>query len=78
VIFSSFPPWHSREAAHACPAAATHLNLGAATVRNLEIFQNLTTGSATGSLMGIMDRTVTPFGRRLLRQWVSQPLLDVG
>jgi DNA mismatch repair protein MutS len=30
-----------------------------------------------GSLLGVLDHTVTPMGRRLLQQWVSKPLLDV-
>ncbi len=34
-------------------------------------------GDTKGSLLGILDKTVTPMGKRLLRQWVSQPLLDV-
>lgn len=27
-----------------------------------------------GTLLSVIDRCVTPFGRRLLRQWVAEPL----
>uniref|UniRef100_A0A8C9ZQK6 MutS homolog 3 (E. coli) n=1 Tax=Sander lucioperca TaxID=283035 RepID=A0A8C9ZQK6_SANLU len=30
----------------------------------------------TGSLLWVLDHTRTPFGRRLMRKWVSQPLTD--
>jgi DNA mismatch repair protein MutS len=50
--------------------------LDAATRRNLELTETLR-GDLKGSLLGALDCTITPMGRRLLRQWVSQPLLDV-
>ncbi|NPA25985.1 MAG: DNA mismatch repair protein MutS, partial [Chloroflexi bacterium] len=40
--------------------------------------ETLRGGKVEGSLLGVLDRTVTPMGRRLLRQWVNQPLLDVA
>ena len=42
---------------------------------NLELFQNLRTGSKRGSLLGIMDHTVTAMGGRKLRTWMQYPLL---
>ncbi len=57
-----------------------HLNefmtLDAATRRNLELTETLR-GSGEGSLLSVLDRTVSPMGKRLMRQWVSKPLLDV-
>ncbi len=50
--------------------------LDAATRRNLELTETLR-GETKGALLGALDTTVTPMGKRLLRQWVSQPLLDV-
>uniref|UniRef100_A0A672MMP6 DNA mismatch repair protein MSH3 n=1 Tax=Sinocyclocheilus grahami TaxID=75366 RepID=A0A672MMP6_SINGR len=38
---------------------------------------NVTTGSVKGSLLWVLDHTQTPFGNRLLRKWVSQPLKSV-
>lgn len=45
--------------------------------RNLELTETLRGGNEDGSLLGVLDRCVTPMGRRLLRQWVSKPLLDI-
>ncbi|KAM9858599.1 DNA mismatch repair protein Msh3 [Aulostomus maculatus] len=50
--------------------------LNAATLRNLEILNNQTDGGLKGSLLWVLDHTRTPFGRRLMRKWVSQPLTD--
>jgi DNA mismatch repair protein MutS len=50
--------------------------LDAPTRRNLELDETLR-GERRGSLLGLLDQTVTPMGRRLIQQWVSQPLLDI-
>jgi DNA mismatch repair protein MutS len=52
--------------------------LDAATRRNLELTETIRTGSVRGSLLGVLDHCVTPMGKRLLRQWVSKPLLDAA
>jgi DNA mismatch repair protein MutS len=57
-------------------STAAFMNLDAATRRNLELLQTIRTGSAQGSLLGVLDATVTAMGGRLLRQWLNQPLLD--
>ena len=49
------------------------MTLDAATRRNLELTETLRSGAVKGSLLGVLDHTVTPMGRRLLRQWVSKP-----
>ncbi len=46
------------------------------TRRNLEILEG-SGGKARGALIGVLDRTRTPMGGRLLRRWLSQPLLDL-
>jgi DNA mismatch repair protein MutS len=48
------------------------------TQRNLELFQNASSGSAEGSLLSVIDLTKTPMGGRLLRKWLGQPLLEVA
>lgn len=53
------------------------MTLDAATRRNLELTETLR-GEDKGSLLSVLDHTVTPMGKRLMRQWVSQPLLDVN
>ncbi len=47
-----------------------------ATQRNLEIFRS-TTGTSEGSLLSIMDRTVTAAGARLLETYLASPTLDL-
>jgi DNA mismatch repair protein MutS len=51
--------------------------LDAATRRNLELTETIRTGSTQGTLLGVLDKTITPMGGRLLRTWLHQPLLDV-
>jgi DNA mismatch repair protein MutS len=52
------------------------MTLDASTRRNLELDETLR-GERKGSLLGTLDLTITPMGKRLIHQWVSQPLLDV-
>jgi DNA mismatch repair protein MutS len=47
------------------------------TRRNLELFETGRSGSTKGSLLWVLDRTRTPMGGRLLRRWISQPLLNI-
>lgn len=54
------------------------MTLDAATRRNLELIETIRTGSSQGSLLGVLDETVTPMGGRLLRTWLLQPLLDAA
>ena len=51
------------------------LVLDAATRRNLEIAESLS-GRPEHCLAGVMDRTVTAMGGRLLRRWLGRPLRD--
>ncbi|RLC29755.1 MAG: DNA mismatch repair protein MutS, partial [Deltaproteobacteria bacterium] len=44
--------------------------------RNLELLQNLRNGSKKGTLLSVLDQTVTSMGGRMLRQWLRYPLLD--
>lgn len=48
-----------------------------ATRRNLELTATIHDGSRKGSLLGVLDRSVTAMGGRKLRQWINQPLVDV-
>ena len=72
------------------PAIAQHLNrvqtyetskfmlLDEYTRLNLELVENLRTRQVEGSLLETLDRTQTPMGARLLRDWLGRPLLDTG
>jgi DNA mismatch repair protein MutS len=46
------------------------------TRRNLELVESLRGVDASGTLLAVLDRTVTPMGARLLRQWLLAPLVD--
>lgn len=59
-------------------AREEYLVLDAVSFRNLEVVANLRNGAAAGSLFAAVDMTVTPMGRRLLRKWLTYPLLDRG
>ncbi|MGB1288280.1 MAG: DNA mismatch repair protein MutS, partial [Aggregatilineales bacterium] len=47
------------------------------TRRNLELTRTIRTGSMQGSLLGVLDSTTTAMGARLLRSWMTQPLLEL-
>ncbi len=47
-----------------------------ATRRNLELTMTLRDKSKKGSLLGVLDRTKTAMGARLLRQYLEQPLVE--
>jgi DNA mismatch repair protein MutS len=51
------------------------LMMDAATIRNLELVQNLT-GGKEHTLSYVMDKTATPMGGRLLNRWMTRPLRD--
>ncbi len=55
-----------------------YMVLDEATRRNLELTATLQDGSKRGSLLGVLDRTVTAMGGRKLRQWINAPLVDGG
>ncbi len=52
------------------------LPLDEMTRRNLELVESMRGGETSGTLLGVLDRTLTPMGSRLLRQWLLAPLVD--
>ena len=53
-----------------------HLVLDRATRRTLEITRSQQDGGRAGTLLSVVDRTATPMGARLLRDWLLEPLVD--
>jgi DNA mismatch repair protein MutS len=51
--------------------------LDATTQRHLELVRNATDGSRAGTVLELLDQTVTAMGGRLLRQWLLEPLLHL-
>ena len=56
--------------------AQQHLVLDRVTRRTLEIVRNQQDGGREGTLLAILDRTGTPMGARLLRDWLLEPLVE--
>jgi DNA mismatch repair protein MutS len=52
------------------------LILDSTTLANLEVFRALRTGTQGGTLLSVVDRTITPPGGRLVREWLRRPLRD--
>lgn len=50
--------------------------LDGVTLANLEILQNGSTGGTEGTLLEQLDTCCTPFGKRLLKQWLCGPLCN--
>lgn len=56
--------------------SSSSLVLDGITLQNLEIFGNSFDGSDKGTLFKILNKGITPFGKRLFRSWVIHPLYD--
>ncbi|KAI0442269.1 muts domain V-domain-containing protein [Xylaria telfairii] len=57
-------------------SARQHMLVNGTTLESLEVYRNQTDHGEKGSLFWALDKTLTRFGRRLLRKWVGRPLLD--
>ena len=44
--------------------------------RNLELLRDLQTGDKKGTLLSVLDKTMTSMGGRLLKTWIRYPLVD--
>jgi DNA mismatch repair protein MutS len=55
----------------------THMIVDATTQRNLELVKNARDGSSRGTLLSVLSKTVTPMGKRMLKQWMLSPLRDL-
>ena len=54
----------------------SHMQLDRTTLRNLELLETIYDHELKGSLLGVLGRTRTAMGGRLLKQWLRQPLRD--
>lgn len=54
-----------------------YMMLDSSTLRNLEILQNIKDQSKRGTLISTLDSTTTAMGSRLIRRWLTEPLLDI-
>lgn len=54
------------------------MHLDRNTLRNLELLETIYDGDVKGSLLGVIGKTRTAMGGRLLRTWLREPLTDVS
>ncbi len=55
----------------------SHMIIDSQTQKNLELVKNARDGSLRGTLLSVISKTVTPMGKRKLKQWILQPLRNV-
>jgi len=53
-----------------------YLILDASTQKNLEIVRNLQDGGRKNTLFACMDRAITSMGSRMIKKWLSRPLVQ--
>ncbi len=53
------------------------LQIGQTAQTNLEVLETQRTRQRKGSLLGLLDKTKTSMGSRLLRRWIERPLVSV-
>ena len=59
-------------------SVSDYMVLDSVTVRNLELFNNIRDGTQRGTLISVLDKTLTGMGSRLLKKNLQFPLLDIG
>lgn len=57
---------------------ASYLVIDPTSLRSLEVLKTIRGGNTEGSLAWAVDRTLTPMGSRLLRNWLCYPLCDIA
>ncbi len=55
-----------------------YLHIDAATLNSLEILRTMRSESAKGSLLQNLDKTITPMGKRMFRNWLCLPLNNIN
>ncbi len=54
-----------------------YMNMDINTIRNLELCETMMGKQRKGSLLWVLDKTKSALGKRRLRAWLEQPLLDI-
>ncbi len=55
-----------------------YMRLDITAVRNLELCETMRTKAKKGSLLWVLDKTKTAMGKRLIKNWIQQPLLNIA
>ena len=61
-----------------CYTGEQYLSLDLTARRNLELTETMRSREKKGSLLWVIDRTRTAMGKRLMRKYLEQPLLNVA
>ncbi len=81
ALFSYVQETQKTNLTHLSPPRYYHLSryliIDEATKRNLELLRNNLDGSRHGSLLWVLDKTLTPMGGRLLKEWLLYPLREI-
>ena len=59
-----------------CDQSADYMVLDVDSIRNLELLESFGGGDKNETLLGVMDRTATGMGSRMLRNWLVRPSMD--
>ena len=57
---------------------AQYMKLDLTARRNLELLETMRSKEKRGSLLGVLDHTRSAMGKRLLRTWIEQPLINIA
>ncbi|XP_034233656.1 DNA mismatch repair protein Msh6-like [Thrips palmi] len=71
--FENYLPVDSSKGAKLPGLSGRHMILDGVTLKNLDVLKNKA-GGLEGTLLNSLDQCCTPFGRRLLHQWICAPL----
>lgn len=63
---------------HISKNTSKHMLLDGITLNNLEMLNNNFDGGDKGTLFKLINRAITPFGKRALRNWVLHPLMQIS
>ncbi len=58
--------------------AGQYMDLDVSTRRNLELTESMRAGEKRGTLLWVLDKTRTSLGARMLRSWITRPLVSVA
>lgn len=54
------------------------MRLDLSTIRNLELLETMRNKEKRGSLLWVLDKTKTAMGKRRIRAWIEQPLINIA
>ncbi len=59
-------------------SGAMYMRLDMTAIRNLELCETMRSKAKKGSLLWVLDKTKTAMGKRLIRSWITKPLISIS